>query len=154
MSSSLSSPNAATAVHTDPLQPASVSVERESRRTPLPVPHPTQSFWLSPNANPLAKAGSTGPLTSDADICIIGSGITGVSAAYHLTRLLAAQRAVSLPDARPLKIVILEARDFCESLLRTTVILNVHLLHLMSPITGSGATGMFWTAAVQTLALS
>ncbi|KIK70169.1 hypothetical protein GYMLUDRAFT_213310 [Collybiopsis luxurians FD-317 M1] len=71
----------------------------------LPVPNPTKSFWIdSPNANPLAKEGSTGPLPQDADVCIIGSGITGVSVAYHL--------AMQTRD-KPLKIVILEARDFC-----------------------------------------
>lgn len=54
----------------------------------LPVPNPTKSFWIdTPGANPLAKEGSEGILTSDADVCIIGSGITGVSAAYHLAEL-------------------------------------------------------------------
>ncbi|KAH9893649.1 FAD dependent oxidoreductase [Cubamyces lactineus] len=77
---------------------------------PLPVPNPTKSFWIdTPGANPLAKEGSLGPLTADADIAIIGSGISGVSAAYHLSRLLA-----EAGDAnKPLKIVVLEARDFC-----------------------------------------
>lgn len=73
----------------------------------LPVPNPTHSFWINtPGANPLAAEGSEGPLTSDADVCIIGSGITGVSSAYHLSK--------SIGD-KPLKVVILEARDFCES---------------------------------------
>ncbi|OBZ73683.1 hypothetical protein A0H81_06486, partial [Grifola frondosa] len=76
----------------------------------LPVPNPTRSFWIdSPNANPYAKEGSEGPLTADADICIIGSGITGVSAAYHLSNALHKNDA-----AKPSKIVILEARDFCQ----------------------------------------
>ena len=72
----------------------------------LPVQNSTHSFWLHPSesVNPLAKEGSTGPLTDDADICIIGSGITGISAAYHLSK-----------SEEPLKVVILEARDFCES---------------------------------------
>ncbi|THH07853.1 hypothetical protein EW145_g3099 [Phellinidium pouzarii] len=70
----------------------------------LPVANSTRSFWLHPSdeVNPLARKGSTGPLTSDADICIIGSGITGVSAAYHLSKMS--------PNK---KIVMLEARDFC-----------------------------------------
>jgi glycine/D-amino acid oxidase-like deaminating enzyme len=65
----------------------------------------------------LAAEGSDGPFTGDADICIIGSGITGVSAAYHLA--LAAERG-DLPRADnsgPLRVVILEARDFCEAFL-------------------------------------
>jgi len=75
--------------------------------SPLPVPNPTKSFWLNtPGASPLAKEGSHGPLTTDADICIIGSGITGVSTAYHLAQQL------NQVD-RPIKTVILEARDFC-----------------------------------------
>ena len=70
----------------------------------LPVPNSTHSFWLHPSkeVNPLAKEGSEGPIISDTDICIIGSGITGVSSAFHLSRLL--------PEK---KVVILEARDFC-----------------------------------------
>lgn len=69
----------------------------------LPVDNPTKSFWLNtPDANPLADAGSTGELTEDADVCIIGSGITGVSAAWHLSNGL----------ERP-SVVILEAREFC-----------------------------------------
>jgi cation diffusion facilitator CzcD-associated flavoprotein CzcO len=63
----------------------------------------------APDVNPLARIGSTGPLTANADICIIGSGITGVSVAYHLSKLLGDD--ATLRDA--LNIVILEARDFC-----------------------------------------
>ncbi|EED83205.1 predicted protein [Postia placenta Mad-698-R] len=52
---------------------------------PLLVPNSTRSFWIdTPGANPLAKEGSQGTLTADADVCIIGSRITGISAAYHL----------------------------------------------------------------------
>ncbi|KAJ4468796.1 FAD dependent oxidoreductase [Lentinula aciculospora] len=72
----------------------------------LPVENPTKSLWIdSPNANPLAKEGSTGFLPTTADICIIGSGITGVSVAYHL-----ATRSI---EKKLPKVVILEARDFC-----------------------------------------
>ncbi|RPD57280.1 FAD dependent oxidoreductase [Lentinus tigrinus ALCF2SS1-7] len=79
----------------------------------LPVPNPTKSFWIdTPGANPLAKEGSEGALTHDADICIVGSGITGVSAAYHISRLLSEQGEDGA-GAKGLKITILEARDFC-----------------------------------------
>ncbi|KAH7923698.1 FAD dependent oxidoreductase [Leucogyrophana mollusca] len=74
----------------------------------LPSPQPTRSFWThsDTDANPLASEGSTGALTPDADVCIIGSGITGVGVAYHLAQLL--------PEGKdPLKVVIVEARDFC-----------------------------------------
>jgi len=77
----------------------------------LPVSNSTRSFWMygAPDTNPLARVGSTGSLTANADICIIGSGITGVSVAYHLSKLLGDD--ATLHDA--LNIVILEARDFC-----------------------------------------
>jgi hypothetical protein len=77
----------------------------------LPVSNSTRSFWMhgAPDANPLARVGSTGPLTAVADICIIGSGITGVSVAYHLSKLL--RDDATSQDA--LNVVILEARDFC-----------------------------------------
>lgn len=71
---------------------------------PLPVPNSTKSFWLHPQSvvNPLADEGSDGYLVQDADVCIIGSGITGVSSAYHLSR--------EIPGK---KVVVLEAREFC-----------------------------------------
>ncbi|KAJ7923511.1 hypothetical protein B0H13DRAFT_2316455 [Mycena leptocephala] len=82
----------------------------------LPHPDPTHSFWThSPGANPLAGEGSTGALTDEADVCIIGSGITGVSAAYHLANAVQ-QGSFPIPDGETkLRAVILEARDFCKS---------------------------------------
>jgi hypothetical protein len=76
----------------------------------LPHKNPTKSFWThgSDDANPLAKEGSDGPFTTDADIVIIGSGITGVGAAYHLSE------AIATTDLS-LNIVMFEARDFCEN---------------------------------------
>jgi hypothetical protein len=78
----------------------------------LPVQNPTRSFWLdsAPDCNPLAKEGSTGKLTQTADVCIIGSGITGVSVAYHLANGLSKSNL-----DKPTSAVILEARDFCTS---------------------------------------
>ncbi|KAG2040208.1 FAD dependent oxidoreductase [Suillus americanus] len=80
----------------------------------LPSRNPTRSFWIdsSPDANPLAGEGSQDPLPSEADVCIIGSGITGVGVAYHLIELL---NNASFSVKRPLSIVILEARDFCQN---------------------------------------
>jgi FAD dependent oxidoreductase len=83
----------------------------ESASESFPVSNPSRSFWTdgAPGVNPLARAGSTGPLTSDADICVIGSGITGVSVAYHLSKLF--ENNATSQDA--LSVVVLEARDFC-----------------------------------------
>ena len=83
----------------------------ESASESLPVSNATRSFWMdgAPGANPLAQAGSTGSLTADADICIIGSGITGVSVAYHLSKLF----GNNATSQEALSVVVLEARDFC-----------------------------------------
>ncbi|KAK7024869.1 FAD dependent oxidoreductase [Favolaschia claudopus] len=79
----------------------------------LPHANPTHSFWThSPGANPLAGEGSTGPLTGQADVCIIGSGITGVSAAYHLANAVESGVFPSTESGK-VSAVILEARDFC-----------------------------------------
>jgi glycine/D-amino acid oxidase-like deaminating enzyme len=62
---------------------------------------PTQSFWLTDN--PLAREGANAALpTNELDVLIVGSGISGVSAAYHLAS-----------KAHGLKVAIFEARDFC-----------------------------------------
>lgn len=81
---------------------------QHARSTTLPVDNPTRSFWLhsAPDANPLATEGSSGALTGTADVAIIGAGITGVAAAYHLAK--AFQTA-----GEKRKIVVVEARDFC-----------------------------------------
>ena len=72
----------------------------------LPSPNPTRSFWVnsSLDANSFAREGTSGLLTTDADVCIIGSGITGVSVAYHLSQTVETSLG-------PLRVVILEARD-------------------------------------------
>ena len=76
----------------------------------FPVSSPTISFWQrNLNITPIPTEGSEGPLSNDADICIIGSGVTGVSAAYHLAKLFSKEQ----PSMRPIKAVILEAREFC-----------------------------------------
>jgi hypothetical protein len=76
----------------------------------LPSTNATRSFWTSLDANPLAREGSQGALTTDADVCIIGSGITGVGVAYHLSGVASSE----ITPGSALKVVILEARDFCE----------------------------------------
>lgn len=103
---------------------AAIELPVKSAPASLPVSNPTKSFWIdTPGANPLAKEGSDGALTHDADICIIGSGITGVSAAYHISRLLSEQGGDSGKD---MKITILEARDFCKQCFAD--IISVHAI--------------------------
>ncbi|KAF9445786.1 DAO-domain-containing protein [Macrolepiota fuliginosa MF-IS2] len=95
-----------------PLVLSNHSHPRPSWSSP-PVSNPTKSFWTdTPNANPLAHEGSTGPLGfggEDVDVCVIGSGITGISAVYHLHRYLEAQGSGGVER----KVVVLEAREFC-----------------------------------------
>lgn len=97
--------------------PVSLDDMRSLFAVSLPVDNPTKSFWLTPGANPLAEAGSTGELTQEADICIIGSGITGVSTAWHLSNILPDHSNTGLLEKGTEKskpsIVVLEAREFC-----------------------------------------
>ena len=74
----------------------------------LPAQNATRSFWLaSPEDNPLAEEGGKGELTENAEVCIVGSGITGVSVAWHLSQTMKEYKSKT-------NVVILEAREFCE----------------------------------------
>ncbi|PYI15975.1 FAD dependent oxidoreductase [Aspergillus violaceofuscus CBS 115571] len=93
-----------------------------------PVPNPTASYWLS-EPHWLNNHRSTPELPSHADIVIIGTGIAGVSTAYHLTetyKLATRNRNSNLNDTAPPShqgqrraetpppsILILEARTVC-----------------------------------------
>jgi hypothetical protein len=79
-------------------------------RQALPVPNPTVSFWQKGlDSAILPVEDNNGPLPTDVDICIIGSGISGVAAAYHFAKQFAREHS----RTEPVKAVILEARDFC-----------------------------------------
>ncbi|PNH07797.1 putative oxidoreductase OrdL [Tetrabaena socialis] len=68
---------------------------------PTPVSNPTTPYWLKAlPARPRPHATPRAPLPPAADVVIIGGGIAGVSAAYHLRK--------SRPE---LKVVLLEARQ-------------------------------------------
>jgi hypothetical protein len=70
----------------------------------LPSPHPTSSFWHSdPNDSSqfLLHHRTTEDLPEDADVIIIGSGVSG---AFAATKLVEGKKA---------KIVMLEAREGC-----------------------------------------
>lgn len=73
----------------------------ERIKTPpgIPVPDPTLSLWTVP-PSPISSVND--PLPDNADIVIIGSGITGASVAYGL-----------LSNGSTARIVMLEARDVC-----------------------------------------
>ncbi|KZT68823.1 FAD dependent oxidoreductase [Daedalea quercina L-15889] len=65
----------------------------------IPVPNPTLPFWTVPAS---AITTDDEPLPDNADIVIIGSGITGTSVAYN-----------ALSNGGKVTIVILEARAVC-----------------------------------------
>lgn len=79
--------------------------------SPLPIPNAPDSYWLVTSTSPgpdqaVHDGRSPGSWPSTAgvmDVAIIGSGITGISAVYHL--------ANKLP--RGSRIKVLEARSFC-----------------------------------------
>jgi glycine/D-amino acid oxidase-like deaminating enzyme len=68
---------------------------------PISLPRRHVPYWLK-GPHPLAGFQSRPELPKEADIVIMGAGLTGGSAAYHLSRI--AQR-------RGLKVVVLEAKD-------------------------------------------
>jgi hypothetical protein len=95
----------------------------------FPVPNPTVSFWQKNiDVSPKPAHGSEGPLTTDADICIIGSGISGVSTAYHLAKIFAQDGSQG-----PIKAVILEARDFCEHFVYNRLHLSLLTRNMRAP---------------------
>lgn len=76
----------------------------------LPSSNPTSSFWLRSPHPDLAKAHSA-TLPSEADVVIIGSGVTGTSIARTLLKSRKAEKRQN--DSNRPAVVILEARDVC-----------------------------------------
>ncbi|OAQ91324.1 FAD dependent oxidoreductase [Purpureocillium lilacinum] len=70
----------------------------------LPVDNPTASYWLS-DPHPLAKFRSSDAVPDETDIAIIGTGMAGVSTAYHILK--------QCKSATPPSITLLDARDAC-----------------------------------------
>ncbi|KAK5136688.1 hypothetical protein LTR08_002341 [Meristemomyces frigidus] len=72
----------------------------------LPTPTSSTSFWHTAPSPLLTAHRSTRALPPTADIVIIGSGMTGASAAHHLL-------TSTNPPAPALAVVMLEAREAC-----------------------------------------
>lgn len=74
----------------------------------FPHPHPTLSFWLQGTRNnALIGHRTTDTIPSDADVVIIGAGMSGAATAYHILKGHDSTRG-SLPN-----VLILEAREAC-----------------------------------------
>ncbi|KAK6004681.1 hypothetical protein QM012_008543 [Aureobasidium pullulans] len=76
-------------------------------RDGFPVPNSTLPYWRS-DLHPIDSYCSSEKLPSECDIAIIGAGMTGVSTAYHLSRLHTPDDSGSKPS-----IVVLDAREVC-----------------------------------------
>ncbi|KAG9241793.1 FAD dependent oxidoreductase-like protein [Calycina marina] len=81
-----------------------VSQKRSSGQSCLPSPKSTNSFWHREPSEFLTGHHTTPSLPTSADIIIIGSGIAGASAAYHLSKH---------HDGTKPNIVMLDAREAC-----------------------------------------
>ncbi|GAA5902191.1 NAD(P)/FAD-dependent oxidoreductase [Sporobolomyces salmoneus] len=73
-----------------------------------PNPHPLNSFWTTNFASPLLDEGRDEPLPEQADVVVIGSGLTGICAIDRLVEQL-----TTSAGKEEVKIVVLEARQFC-----------------------------------------
>ncbi|KAK5635692.1 hypothetical protein RRF57_011404 [Xylaria bambusicola] len=80
----------------------SPATNQAAKNSYLPVANPTTPYWRT-DLHPLDSHRSTEDLPSQADVVIIGAGISGVSVAYHLS-----QAGDNLPS-----ILLLEARQVC-----------------------------------------
>ena len=85
------------------LAPSSASTDKPAS---LPSANPTSSFWLSEHNEFLLGHRTTAelPTATTVDVAIVGSGMTGTSAARYLAED---------ERARGLKILMLEAREAC-----------------------------------------
>lgn len=87
----------------------------------LPTPKSTDSFWHSEPSQILLGHRTTPSLPAEADVIIIGSGISGASAAHFLS-----QDDVG----KDLNVVMLEAREACWG---ATGRVYIHISHLTPP---------------------
>ena len=75
----------------------------------FPHPNPSLSFWLQGTRNnQLIGHKTTQTIPSDADVVIIGGGMSGAAIAYHLLKGQDPAGDSALP-----KVIIVEAREAC-----------------------------------------
>ncbi|RYP16151.1 hypothetical protein DL765_005288 [Monosporascus sp. GIB2] len=97
-------------------------LKRASAAPGLPVPNPTPSYWLADPPYPELVDIRSPQLPAEADVVIIGSGITGAAVARSVLSVLSERRRKDAtitadaphPDPNPEQnIVVLEARTLC-----------------------------------------
>ncbi|OAA55771.1 FAD dependent oxidoreductase [Niveomyces insectorum RCEF 264] len=79
----------------------------------LPRPSPTRSFWLEDPPYPELVDIQSAELPVQADVVIIGSGITGVAVAWSLLAEHAEKTEEKTSMSPPPRVVVLEARQLC-----------------------------------------
>lgn len=74
----------------------------ETEKAPgFPHPHPTTSFWLGQSrASPYIGYNSSSEVPSEADVVIIGGGLSGVVTAYFLLHSPKPPKSIVLVEAR------------------------------------------------------
>lgn len=80
--------------------------------SPPPHPDPLPSYWLQNWSSVLTHAGMDAELPQEADVVVIGSGLTGTCFVDELVRLLTGDEGGRF-EGRTVKVVVLEARTFC-----------------------------------------
>lgn len=59
----------------------------------LPITNPTKSYWIEAAESPLRDLRTTEELPEKVDLAIIGSGYTGATAAYWITKVSRAPKS-------------------------------------------------------------
>ncbi|KAJ6442432.1 FAD dependent oxidoreductase [Purpureocillium lavendulum] len=76
----------------------------------LPVPSPTAPYWLADPPHPALADMQSETLPREADVVIIGSGITAAAAAKSILEVSGSSSTSAAP---PVRVVVLEARQLC-----------------------------------------
>lgn len=87
------------------MPPPTPSDPHNPKPAPLPVPNPSKSFWHSEPSKFLLGHRTTDELPGEADVVIVGSGITGANAARFLIE--------GIGEKEKKKVVMVEAREAC-----------------------------------------
>ncbi|GAA6038753.1 hypothetical protein JCM8097_002383 [Rhodosporidiobolus ruineniae] len=98
----------------DPLAVDNYPTTRTFAPASPPLAAPLDSYWTAHYSSSLSHRNSTGPLPSAADVVIIGSGLTGSTAAAELVdKLLEEPVKDAEGKTKTVKVVVIEARTFC-----------------------------------------